>query len=104
MHGGREVQSAALESDDEQQQAHEVHRFDPRQDKENEYGTYPLLRIKTDQGEFIAVHAFHTVLKNAIAREGVKAGDRIGIEFLGEVKGANGSTYNGYTVAVDRAE
>lgn len=67
-------------------------------------GHYPLLRVKTETGEFVAVHAFHTVLANAIAREGVKAGDRIGIKYLGEVKAANGTPYNNYKVAVDRSE
>ncbi len=38
-----------------------------------------MLLIKTDSGEFVSVHAFHTVLANAIEREGVN-GQRLVVD------------------------
>ena len=52
-----------------------------------------MLLIKTDSGEFVSVHAFHTVLANALEKEDVKAGDRIGIKYLGEAEAETGTAY-----------
>jgi hypothetical protein len=69
-------------------------------------GTYPILTIRKDDGEEVAVHAFHTVIKNELIRQRPKAGERIGIKFLGEQPTKPGSPYKsfiGYRVKVDRA-
>jgi hypothetical protein len=69
-------------------------------------GTYPILTVRKDDGEEVAVHAFHTVLKNELVRQRPKAGERIGIKFLGEQATKPGSLYKsfiGYRVKVDRA-
>lgn len=47
-----------------------------------EYGNYPLYEV--DNGsEIIQVHAFHTVLKNALERKNVEAGDKVAVRYLG---------------------
>lgn len=68
-------------------------------------GVYPILTVRKEDGEEVAVHAFHTVLKNELVRQRPKAGERIGIKFLGEQPTKPGSPYKsfiGYRVKVDR--
>lgn len=64
-------------------------------------GTYPIVVVATDNGDEVAVHAFHTVLKANIARQRPQVGDRIGIKYFGrdEHKG-----YENYRVVVERAQ
>lgn len=65
---------------------------------ESEYGRYPLL-IVDSTGDYIAVHAFHTVLKNELSRLRPQPGDTIGIKYLGKPPG---KSYESYRVALDR--
>jgi hypothetical protein len=46
-------------------------------ERENEYGVYPIVTIVTDEGEELAVHGFHTVLRNELAKRRPRVGDRI---------------------------
>ena len=48
-----------------------------------EFGTYPIVTLSTDAGDEVAVHAFHTVLKNEFAKRQPRLGERIGIKYLG---------------------
>ena len=64
-------------------------------------GSYPFVVLETDDGEQVAVHGFHAVLKGELARKRPKVGDRLGIKFLGQ--GAK-VDYLGYTVRIERAE
>jgi len=71
----------------------------------SEYGPYPLLVVRSEDGTEKAVHAFHTVLRNELVKHRPKVGERIGIKYLGEQKTAEGSkfsSYIGYRVRVDR--
>lgn len=65
------------------------------------YGEYPLIVVDADGGP-VAVHAFHSVLRNELKRLSPSEGDRLGIKYLGRVQG-NDQTYESYTVAVERA-
>ena len=59
---------------------------------------YPIVTVRTDNGEF-AVHAFHTVLQNELARIRPTIGDAIGIRYEGQKATANGrSKYHSYRV------
>jgi hypothetical protein len=49
-----------------------------------EYGTYPIVVLETDAGDEIAVHGFHTVLKNEFAKRPPTLGERIGVKYLGK--------------------
>jgi hypothetical protein len=66
----------------------------------DEFGSpYPLLEVETDDGEVVAVHAFHTVLKNELAKKRPDVGDRVGIKYLGTPPGKN---YESYRVVIER--
>lgn len=52
--------------------------------REGDYGEYPYLEIDLGD-EVVAVHAFHSVLKNELARYQPKAGDTLGIKYKGKV-------------------
>ena len=67
-------------------------------------GDYPVLTIALDSGEEVAVHAFHTVLKNELARLKPVEGERIGIVYHGKKAGKGGGNgYESYRVKVDRS-
>lgn len=54
-----------------------------------EYGSYPILVIETPSGRLVGVHAFHTILRNAIERKykrgTLKIGDEVVVVYLGQV-------------------
>jgi hypothetical protein len=53
---------------------------------ENQYGPYPVVTVKHDNsGELVAIHGFHTVLRNAFERIRPMPGARIAVRYLGEV-------------------
>lgn len=79
-------------------------------DSEYQDDTYPVLEIKNElDGEYIAVHAFHSVLKREISNQKPEVGDRIGIKYFGKVTGKRTDTkgrpveFEKYKVVVDRA-
>lgn len=59
------------------------------------YGAYPLLTIRKPSGQEVAVHCFHTTLKNRVesmlASGKLTEGSRVGIVYLGEVGGKPGT-------------
>lgn len=59
------------------------------------FGPYPILTIRQDDGTELAVHGFHTVLKNEIIERRPAVGDPFEITYLGR-KGDGGSYGNGY--------
>lgn len=70
----------------------------------SDYGRYPILVVKTEDGEK-AVHGFHSVLQNELAKAAPQVGERVGIKYLGDVDTKPGSkykSYKGYRVKVDR--
>jgi hypothetical protein len=48
-----------------------------------EFGEYPILTIRTDEGDDFAFHAYHTVAKREIEKLQPRVGDRIGIAYHG---------------------
>lgn len=65
-----------------------------------EYGAYRILEIKRDDGTRLAVHAFHQVLEQELAKIKPQIGHRIGIKFLGKPEGKN---YVSYKAATENA-
>lgn len=63
---------------------------------------YPIITIQPDEGEPLAVHAFHGVLMDELGKAGPKVGERLGIKYLGKVDGGGRGSYHSYRVAVDR--
>ena len=53
-------------------------------ERTTEFGTYPIVTLMTDDGDEVAVHAFHTVLKSEFARRPPVDGERLGIKYLGK--------------------
>jgi len=68
-------------------------------ERESEYGVYPLLIIETEDGDEVAVHGFHTVLKNELGRQAPVVGDQIGIIYHGKDEDRK---YEKYRVVLDR--
>jgi hypothetical protein len=46
------------------------------------YGSYPVVTIETDEGK-VALHAFHTVLRNELARLNVQVGEPLAVLYAG---------------------
>lgn len=53
-------------------------------EREGNFGSYPIVTVRTAAGEELAVHAFHEVLANELARIAPKPGDEIGLKYLGK--------------------
>jgi hypothetical protein len=63
------------------------------------YGVYPIVTLRTEQGDEIAIHAFHTVLRTELARRRPKIGDTVGITYHGKRANASGKgEYHSYRV------
>jgi hypothetical protein len=62
---------------------------------------YPLLVIHAEpDGRAVGVHVLHQVLRDELRAQKPRIGERIGIRYLGRVD----NRYEGYKLAVDRAE
>jgi hypothetical protein len=48
------------------------------------YGRYPIVTLRTEEGDERALHAFHEVLANELARIAPKVGDTIGVRYDGK--------------------
>lgn len=71
----------------------------------SDYGRYPILVVRTKEGEEKAVHGFHSVLQNELVKHKPQVGERVGIKYLGDVPTKPGSpfkSYKGYRVKVER--
>lgn len=66
---------------------------------EGDYGPYPIVTIEQPNGEALAVHAFHTVLKKELSAKRPTEGDKLGIKYLGMPAGKN---YEAYRVVLER--
>jgi hypothetical protein len=64
-----------------------------------EFGVYPMITIRTDGGDEIAVHGFHTVLRNELAKRPPRLGERLGIKYLGK----HDKGYENYRVVFEQA-
>ena len=52
--------------------------------RDGDYGVYPIVTVQTDNGDEIAIHAFHTVLRREFAKRQPQPGERIGVKYLGK--------------------
>ena len=68
-------------------------------DRDGEYGSYPIVTVETKDGRRLAFHAFHTVARGELARLRPKIGDDLGVKYHG--KDAERG-YERYTMRVDR--
>jgi hypothetical protein len=57
---------------------------------------YPVVTVRTDEGEFVAFHAFHTVAREELGKLEPKVGDRLGVSYLGLVRKGDDSCYELY--------
>ena len=48
-----------------------------------EYGDYPIVTVRTDEGDDYAFHAYHKVAKGELEKLQPRIGDRIGIAYHG---------------------
>jgi hypothetical protein len=71
------------------------------EERTSEYGSYPSVTVRVDNGEEIVFHGFHTVAKEELARKKPCIGDRIGIAYFG-VDQAKG--YERYRIVVEPPE
>lgn len=67
--------------------------------RENEYGSYPLVSLETDDGRELEWHAFHTVAANELAKVNPQPGDVLGVRNLGK---RDGKSYVAYRIVVER--
>lgn len=75
-------------------------------ERDSEYGPpYAIVTVETDDGGELAAHCFHTMLRNAIARQNPQVGDRIAIAYhgLGEAQPGMSAPHR-YRVIVERGE
>lgn len=71
---------------------------------ESAFGAYPILTIQADRdGMCVNVHSFHSVLRRELSRQEVGEGDRVGIKYLGQVKGGDFGKFENYRVIKDHA-
>ena len=53
-------------------------------ERDGAYGPYPIVTLRREDGEELAVHAFHEVLQSELARIAPKHGDSVGIKYEGK--------------------
>lgn len=70
--------------------------------RDGDWGPYPVLIVRTKDGEEKAIHAMRSVLKNELLKKRPQIGERIGVVYLGEQKGQGTRSYIGYRVEVER--
>lgn len=71
---------------------------------ETEYGEYPIVVIETEDGEEVAIHAYHAVLQRAIEKKRPVEGDLFGAKYLGKTSPKKGKNpYHDYNVEIERA-
>jgi hypothetical protein len=64
---------------------------------------YPIVSVKTDAGEYVAIHCFHKVLRDELARWEPRVGERLGVAYHGRVDKGE-SQYELYRVKVVRGD
>ena len=67
----------------------------------NEYGVYPIVTLQTDDGTMVALHCFHQVLRSRLLEKRPAPGERMAVQYLGEVE-KDDRPYHNYAVVVDR--
>jgi hypothetical protein len=71
-------------------------------ERESNYGgTYPIVVVENDAGTEVVVHAHHVVLRDELAQQRPRRGDRIGIRYLGRDADRG---YERYRVVVEHTD
>lgn len=74
-------------------------------ERAGEYGSYPIVTLRRDDGEELALHAFHSVLASELAALRPKLGDRLAVRYDGKKQTRTGTgSYHGYKVVKDGDE
>jgi hypothetical protein len=64
---------------------------------------YPILTLRCADGD-VAVHAFHSVLRNEVGKQNPQIGETVAIKYAGEVAKEDGrGRYHSYRLVVDRS-
>jgi hypothetical protein len=65
---------------------------------------YPIVVLRKDSGDEVALHAFHTVLRSKLAESEPAVGDRLAVRYEGRIKSktAGHKPYHGYSVVLER--
>ncbi|MHB8469999.1 MAG: hypothetical protein ACYDCH_09625 [Gaiellaceae bacterium] len=63
------------------------------------FGLYPIVVLRTDAGDEYAVHGFHTVIRNELAKRPPRIGERLGIKYLGK----SDKGYEAYKIVFETA-
>jgi hypothetical protein len=67
------------------------------------YGDAEVLGILSESDQRVySVLCGNAVLRGFVEAEGPKAGERVGLKYLGEVQSRDGNTYANFNAAVDR--
>jgi hypothetical protein len=70
--------------------------------RNGEYGSYPIVVVMTEDGSEFAFHGFHTVAKNELAKQRPEVGDKIAIKYFGRTEDDRG--YERYRILVDKPQ
>ena len=57
--------------------------------RESEYGVYPVVILDTGDALYTAVHAFHTILRDAFRELKTKSGDELVVVYQGKIESKN---------------
>lgn len=60
---------------------------------------YPIVTVRQDNGEDLAIHAMATVLKNEFNDAGLRVGDRLAVIYDGQKTSRAGRNFNAFRVA-----
>ena len=53
-------------------------------ERDGAYGPYPIITLRQEDGEELAIHCFHGVLQSELARIAPKHGDELGVKYSGK--------------------
>lgn len=69
----------------------------------SDYGQHPIIELTKEDGTRVAIHAFHTTLRNKLAEVKPKVGNTLAVKYFGEVepKSGKGPSYHKYLVKSD---
>jgi hypothetical protein len=70
--------------------------------RDGEFGSYPIVIVITEDGSEFAFHGFHTVAKNELAKQRPAVGDKIAIKSFGRTEDDRG--YERYRILVDKPQ
>ena len=67
-------------------------------EREGKYGTYKIVTAEKEDGDAVAIHAFHSVLAQELTD--VKVGDRLEVTYLGKRESKAGKPFHAYLVDI----